>query len=218
MTSFDPIASEVSSRVTTCRSVVGSLHGTATSHPTYSQVFRGLIFVQMYALYEFTLSSAVRAAIEYVNASGRPCSQIRESVLSLLLAPEWLSAADAAPKRRWQVRSDLATAIRSPAVSGAFIDSTFPDDGSHFRTGQIATIWHVFGITAPLVPDQRLLQRIDELVENRNAIAHGRMTPEEVGKRYSPAEIAERVDDTESIVTHIISTMETQCTSGGLFL
>ncbi len=71
-------------------------------------------------------------------------------------------------------------------------------------------------MTTPVVPESRLIGRIDELVENRNAIAHGRRTPEEVGGRYSTSEIEKRVDDIERITIYLVPEMETHYKAGGI--
>jgi hypothetical protein len=65
-----------------------------------------------------------------------------------------------------------------------------------------------------VVPDPRFLGRIEELVENRNAISHGRRTAEDVGRQYSTPELEARIDDVGSIATYLIDTMQ-QHTDGG---
>jgi hypothetical protein len=81
---------------------------------------------------------------------------------------------------------------------------------------QLETIWAVFGLTVPVVPELRLLGRIEELVENRNAIAHGRRTAVEVGGRYSALEIEKRIDDVEQISSYVVTQMEDHYKGGGV--
>ena len=68
----------------------------------------------------------------------------------------------------------------------------------------------------PVVPEPRLVGRIEELVENRNAIAHGRRTPEEVGGRYSTAEIEKTADDIEKIGSYFVTELERHYNAGGV--
>jgi len=97
------------------------------------------------------------------------------------------------------------------------LDNTlFPNDGSHYRANQLRTIWNIFGITLPIVPNIQLIGRIDELVDKRNAIAHGRETARAVGSRHSTAEMEVRFRDTEIIAYYVIDTMNTYCLTGGL--
>lgn len=95
-------------------------------------------------------------------------------------------------------------------------ETLFPSNGSHYRPSQLNTIWRVFGIDKPIVPEMIHLGRIEELVENRNAISHGRKTAEEVGRRYSIAELEKRIDDVFALAKYIISTMEDHYLSGDI--
>jgi hypothetical protein len=92
-------------------------------------------------------------------------------------------------------------------------DDLFPFDGSHFRFQQLETIWALFGLAVPIVTANRMMGRIDELVEHRNAIAHGRATAEEVGRRFSVGDIEGRINDTQDIYIHLISSMQLHCSN-----
>ena len=79
----------------------------------------------------------------------------------------------------------------------------FPKDGSQFRMSQLETLWSLFGLPAPVLPVGRLIGRVGEMIDNRNRIAHGEDTAEDVGRRYTIAEIRDRVDDTEALCSHL---------------
>jgi hypothetical protein len=116
----------------------------------------------------------------------------------------------------WEQRIGLLAERESGVPLNTLDDAVFPSDGSHFRVRQLQTIWAVFGLATPVVPEPRLLGRIEELVENRNAVAHGRRTPEEVGGRYSVSDVATRVDDVEAIVTYLVTQLESHYVGGGV--
>ena len=97
-------------------------------------------------------------------------------------------------------------------------DALFPDNGSQFREEQLIIIWRIFGIDAPTLPEARLRERIKEVVNNRNAIAHGRLPAREVGGRYSEAEMNERIDDMNAVSHYVIDAMKMHCGGGGLKL
>lgn len=90
-------------------------------------------------------------------------------------------------------------------------DDVLPKDGSHYRRSQLETIWSLFGITAPIVPDGRMYPLIGELVENRNAVAHGRRTPEDVGSGYSKDDCYIKVGLTQDLCTYLVATLQTHC-------
>jgi hypothetical protein len=111
---------------------------------------------------------------------------------------------------------ELIANVDSHKSTSCLRDDLFPSDGSHYRIAQLRTIWKIFSVGAPVVPEPRLIGRVEELVENRNAISHGRRTPEEVGGRYSVQDIADRVDDTNAICSHVLVALESHVQAGGL--
>ena len=68
-------------------------------------------------------------------------------------------------------------------------NQVMPHDGSHFRYSQLRFLLRVFGINRLPIRHQIHAARIDEVVRNRNAVAHGRETAENVGKRYTQSDI-----------------------------
>ncbi len=79
------------------------------------------------------------------------------------------------------------------------------------------TIWKLFGVTAPVVPDKRLIGRISELVQYRNEIAHGRTSAEDVGRRFTVKEIGKRIKDTKFICLYLIKILEVHCSTSSNF-
>jgi hypothetical protein len=61
----------------------------------------------------------------------------------------------------------------------------------------------------PMLPDMRFRGRLDELIENRNAIAHGRLAASEVGNRYTQRDIDRRLEDLNLLCLFFISKGET---------
>ena len=178
---------------------------------------RGLLFVQLYGAYEYAVGASVQAALSYIQTQFLSCNDLKRSLLSLILAPEWGSAKTVGPREVWKARCRLMDRLNdiSP-LSNLQSAGLFPSDGSHYRRSQLETIWNVFGIAGPIVPQQRLLGRIDELVETRNAVAHGRQTAREVGGRHSDQDMQDRIADTYLIARHVIDRLDTHCSTGGL--
>ena len=177
---------------------------------------RGLLFVHLYGIYEYAVRASVQGALDFIQNESLSCADIRRSALALVLHQEWTSTCESGPSRRWSGRNQLIDKMLSKSPLGALDNTLFPTDGSHFRCRQLWTIWGVFGITLPIVPQPQLQGRIDELVENRNAIAHGRRTAHDVGRAHSDADMVARVRDTDEISSYVIDTMDSHCTSGRL--
>jgi hypothetical protein len=174
-------------------------------------VVKGLTFVQLYAVYEYAVVNAVQRGLVTMSGHGLSFNALRKGLQVLALEGELKSVVDSARRRSWENRCNLFE--RAFSVDAAtFQDSIFPDDGTHFRHAQLRTLWSVFEIAGPEVPDPRFIGRINELVEHRNAIAHGRETAENIGRRFSDGDIAQRVDDTQELCLHIVNSFEDHCT------
>ena len=188
----------------------------AAQGPTASAC-KGLAFVQLYATYEYAVRAAVQATLIVLRAAGVEIRTLRRDLLALVLDSHWDSASSSGRPRVWESRMALIAHVDSREPTSILRDDLFPSDGSHYRINQLRTIWRIFCVNAPIVPEPRLRGRIEELVENRNAVSHGRRRPEEVGARYSWQDIAKRAEDTDTISHHIVSTLESHVNAGGCF-
>ena len=214
---FDITRNEVTTRILEGRRLLSAISADdPQDRLEAAATCRGLLFVQLYGVYEYAVRTSVQASLDFLTTASLSCVDIRRSLLTLVLHPQWTSAATAGTPRLWSQRLAL---LDSMANSNALTDldnTLFPSDGSHYRANQLRTIWSIFGITLPIVPDSALIGRIDELVEKRNAIAHGRETARAIGSRHSTEEMEVRLRDTEIIAYYVIDTMNTYCLAGGL--
>lgn len=213
---FDAIRAEIRARLLVTRQLLAVVQNFEHSKLLEAATCKGLIFVQLYGAYEYAIHAAVQAVLIAIR-SDRLCPRdLHHRCLTLLLNPGFSSVSAAGRFRIWKQRLGLVASLESSVPLQSFDDTLFPADGSHYRVAQLETIWAIFGITVPVVPETRLIGRIDELVENRNAIAHGRRTSEEVGGRYSTSELQKRVDDVEIIAIYLVTQIEIHYEAGGV--
>jgi hypothetical protein len=106
------------------------------------------------------------------------------SLMALFLDAELQALRDCPDNGVWVRRIELFEAVFSKTAAQS-PNTVFPKDGSHFRHAQLQTLFDVLGIKRMPARRRRHLGRINEVVENRNAVAHGREAPEDVGRRYS---------------------------------
>lgn len=214
------LTAEIADRVLRARSFFSSIAGdraTPAALPATQQEItaRGLIFVRLYAVYEFTVRDVVRAAITELKGRGTPFGTLRLELLALALHHHLQTVADCKDERRWQER--VAMFRRVDAHDPLDVDDhTFPNNGTQYRIGQLYTIWEVFGIShtiTPVIPNPRHTSVIGELVENGNAIAHGRRTPEDVGGRYARDDIHDRIDAVSAICSHVLGALHAHCSN-----
>ncbi len=200
------VLSEALARIATARSLLRIVEAHELSlgaGDDASKAAKGMLFVQNYAAYEFVIIGVVRTLVATLNSKSLNFPEVRAELLSMALDPDFSSIVDGSKKNPWERRANLIKRSRAaqPVSVGAEL---FPRDGSHFRPPQLETIWTLFGIQGPIVPDNRLIGHIIELVDTRNRIAHGSDSPEAVGSRFSTGDMKKRIDDTEAVCTHVV--------------
>jgi len=214
---FAGVSSEIAVRRLSAQRMISLIEQLELASDTgTAAICKGFAFVQLYATYEFAVRASVQATLAGLRAAGLEIRSLRRELLALVLDPQWESASSSGRGRMWECRIALMSHMDAPELTSGIDDSLFPRDGSHYRVRQLQTIWRIFAITEPVVADTRYLGRIEEFVENRNAISHGRRTPEDVGRRFSRQEIADRVIDTDAICNHIVGVLEAHLRMGRL--
>jgi hypothetical protein len=172
---------------------------------------KGLMFVQVYAAYEYTICRVVELAIDAIKAHNHKLRDLSPPLLALFLDPELRSLRDVGHKGVWERRIKLFERAFSAARLDISADTEIPHDGSHFRYTQLEMIFQVFGITRLPVRRRRHIPRINEVVGHRNQIAHGSETAEDVGRRYSRSEISHIMKQMKSVCILQVDVFEAYC-------
>src|SRR5438105_12082879 len=172
---FAGIRSEILDRIFSTKLLATAAAG--LTMPRTQTAAKGLAFVQLYATYEFTIIESVRATLIAATAHRIELRRLQSGLQALALDAEITSIADSKKRASWPRRLQLFDKAISDAP--AAFPELFPDDGSHFKVDQLRTLWSLFNLQCPVVPDGRMIGRIAELVTHRNAIAHGRITAED---------------------------------------
>lgn len=169
---------------------------------------KGLFFVHLYGIYEWVITNTVNESIRHINNSSIPLNQVKPIFYSLALHPDCDALHDAGSKTKWNRRWTLFDKIEKVDCVQISPD-VMPTDGSNFNISQLRSIRNSFGIGQDLFrinPDQG---KIEELVRNRNYIAHGNSTPMDVGSGYTSSDLEDRLNILEANCLHFISTFET---------
>ena len=101
---FQPLRTEIQERFETAEA-----HFAAT-RPFKGKVgstAKGMMFVEVYAIYEFTVKTAVRTAIDSLNTRQHRLSDLTPTLLALYLDPELRSIRDTGNKSVWGARQAL---------------------------------------------------------------------------------------------------------------
>jgi HEPN superfamily protein len=174
------------------------------------QIAKGLVFVQTYAIHEYTVQTTVQLATNAIASHAHRYAELRPSLLAMFLDGELSSVRDCGLDNLWERRLELferATSVRPITLAG----NPMPADGTHFRHTHLELILKILGVSRALTLRRRHLYRIDEVVNHRNSIAHGRETAGEIGRRYSRSDISQIMQQMKSVSLRLISIVGEYC-------
>lgn len=185
---------DLQQRLATVRAILSAGHVTAVpAIPDVSKESRGLAIVLLYAAYENLLTTLSRSILEVATQLRVGNKRLQNGLKVVAVRSQLQSASSLSQAAIWKSGFDIVTTLgdgRQCTIS----PSVFPNDGSNFRRSQVTTFCKVFGLTDPGPILREVWQRLDTIVIERNAIAHGRETPGDVGRRYSLADLHVLVD------------------------
>lgn len=207
---FSPIRLSSSSRLAEVRGQYifakkVSSQGLASSRRVRS--LKGYMFVELYGAYEYTIESCLTHLVSLINDSNTELKQLSPCVKSVALDPECRSLVDSGVKKKWGSR--IALFERAHSTDIVKINSPImPTDGANIKHNQLASIWQSFGIPSEMYPNFTVRHKIEDMVEKRNAIAHGRMSASKVGSLMDFPEMEKMVNDISGYCSFFIDSIE----------
>jgi hypothetical protein len=206
---------DLSQRIAGARELIATAHPNGTT-TNISRDARGLAIVLLYAAYENLLTALCRSLLETVKQLKVGNRRLRSGLKVVAAHSRLMSMSAVSASGIWKSGFDVVDAIHESRACTVSTD-TFPNDGSHFRQPQVMTFCKIFGLGDPAPILQQAWQRLDSIVSERNAVAHGRMTPSEVGRSYSLADISQLIDVWEERWLEFINWVETSASSRDFF-
>ena len=176
-------------------------------HDDERAISYGLFFVYIYGVYEEIIRRIIVETISELNASSVKLDQCIISLYSLLLSPEYDSLYHVGNDNKWEKRWSISEKIENnPEIH---IDlSLFPTDGRNLRYEQLCSLKKSFGIQEDPLPRIEIRGYIQEMVDNRNFIAHGDKLPKEVGRLLTKQDLLDRCNYISEVCNYMCDIYE----------
>lgn len=186
---------EFQQRMTVVRSLLNAAHPATgvTLSPDISKEARGLAILLLYAAYENLLTTLSRSLLESATRLRVGNKRLRNGFKIFAVHSMLQSTSDSPQTAIWRSGLDLMETL-SDGRSCTVSPNLFPNDGTNFRRSQVQTFCNVFGLSDPGPVLREVWSRLDTIVIERNAIAHGGENPGDVGRRYTLADLNALVD------------------------
>lgn len=209
---FEGIQFEVAQRLSSAKSVLDGIKESPTADHELIQdnsVYKGVFFVLLYGALEYALTSLVSSTIQFINDQNLNLERLKPRLYSLSLDPQCEGIRNGRSKK-WIKQHELFTKLEEQTVFQA--ESTiFPSERGNIRFKQISFVWSVFDLQTPAILQKEIIGVFETLADNRMAIAHGRMPPQDIGKRYSKEELEKYYLQIKDYCSYVSSCFENYC-------
>lgn len=165
---------------------------------------RAMAYVGGSAALEAFVSAVLDAVVSEVVASDCTLDQLRLSMFALVCDPELEGLRTRRRLTVWEQRSSMFERVSDQ--SSYFVDTVArPLDGRTLRAAHFETIWRVFGFSGAALPGGIHVGALEDLATNRNAVAHGEVDPQTVGRRKTFDDVLRMLQRVEEVGVHLHS-------------
>lgn len=175
---------------------------------SYCNIAKGLFFVYVYGIYEETVRQVVTATIDELNQANIKIDECIYELYSLIFCEEYDGMYSVGNEHKWEKRWNVSIKLKNNE-NVMISNDVMPTDGKNIRFRQLESIAKSFGVKAPVLPRNEIGGYIQEMVDNRNYIAHGNKVPREVGRSFTVLDLLNRCDYISEICNYIIIVYET---------
>jgi len=181
--------------------------GPLTPIPSFEASLRGLFYVSCYGALEWSITAGVHAYLTAIDDEKVPLSHLDWVFNSIALDSFFKAVTDTGAGGKWAARrrmfeafSDGTHCKASTASMEALLSNIWPKT--------IEEIFHCFGVAKPWTDVAANLGYMKELVEKRNAVAHGRQTAIEAGEGTSFTQLDKIHKATSGVALYFLATLE----------
>ena len=170
-------------------------------------ILRGLYYVHLYAAFEHSVNQGVQSFLKAVTNLRVSTAHFELPLFSVALDSQLSSLGDVGEAKKWGRRLDIfnrqnseGKCVLNDTVFGLYLQNVWIEN--------LQQVFNCLNIPDPVIPDPRLGPYVEEIVEKRNIVAHGRESPAIVGRGTRTPELKIRLDAIAEVVQHIFDCFE----------
>lgn len=175
-------------------------------------ILRGLYYVHLYAAFEYSVNQGIQSFLQVVTTFKVKTTHLDLSLFSVALDGELTSLKNIGEKNKWQRRLEVFNRQNSQDEL-ILSDMVFGDYLQNVWFKNLQQVFNCLNISSPVVPNPRFVFFIDEIVEKRNKVAHGRESPAVVGRGTRTPDLQIRLDAIAAVIQHIFDCYEQALTT-----
>lgn len=170
------------------------------------RVMKGLFYVHLYAAFEKSINDAVETALSLISSKNVKNNHFLAPFLTVVLADKIKSLKDCSYSKFFIKSSDVFIDAASNNVI-PLNETVFSDRLQNIWIKTIDEIIKTLGMEK-IEFSNHIRTTIDEVVDKRNSVAHGRDSAASVGERYRSIVLREKLEIISSVTHEIINAIE----------
>lgn len=174
--------------------------------PLEVKILRGLYYVHLYSALEKAVNETVEQVILLIKSEKVKNKHFMLPFNVISLNTKMQSFKQCSYKDYFKKSAEVFMSMNSEDLFDVS-DTVFSQNLQNVWYKTIKETIQSFGANDILV-EQRVMHTIDEVVEKRNAVAHGRETPVSVGERHRSNVLRIKTQEIQLVVEQIIETFE----------
>jgi len=189
-------------------SFIKSQESTATPpvDPGHVKTMRGLFYVHLYGAFERSVNDSVSAFIRATVDLNVSVQHITPHFLPVALDGRFKSLQSTQGAGNWKKRLEFVAAMID-ASACSINDALFSEHLQNAWPQTLIAVATYLGIGTPAFEAPDVLA-VDEVVDKRNAVAHGRASPAEIGARIRSETLENRFDSTRAVLSCFTTHLE----------
>lgn len=172
----------------------------------YVKSMRGLFYVHLYGAFERSVNDAVSTFIRATVDLNVNIQHIAPQFLPVALDARFKSLQSVQGTGNWKKRLDFVSAMIATSTC-SINDALFSEHLQNAWPETLTAVASYLGIGAPTFDAPDVLA-VDEVVDKRNAVAHGRASPAEIGARTQSGTLENRFDSTKAVLSRYMAHIE----------
>lgn len=173
----------------------------------FASTSNGLFFVYLYGIYEEIVRNVIITTVAELNNANVKIDKCSYELYSVIFSPDYDALYGVGSEHKWEKRWAISRKLSDNSVINIPAD-IFPTDGKNIRYRQLESIAKSFGMKENILPRPEIGGYLQEMVNNRNHIAHGNKLPREVGCRYTKADLLQRCEMISEVCNYIVDVYE----------
>lgn len=169
------------------------------------RIMKGLFYVHLYAALEKTVNEVIENTLLYVGSNNVTHLHLNNSFSPISLIDRLQAFKDCGHKNFLDKAMEIFSTMESSSVA-TINQSAFSNKLENIWMKTVDEVLKAFGISITVAP--RIRTTINELVDKRNAVAHGRESASRVGSSFRTNELRTRMNNVSDFAMDFVDAFE----------